>query len=35
MVCLDEIDNYVEIVLISCMACTDPDCREQATLVQM
>ena len=25
MVCLDEIDNYVEIVLISCMACTDLD----------
>ena len=31
MVCLDEIDNYVEIVLISCMACTDLDCRKHDT----
>ena len=31
MVCLDEIDNYVEIVLISCMAYTDLDCRKHDT----
>jgi len=31
MVCLDEIDNYVENVLISCMACTDLDCRKHDT----
>jgi len=31
MVCLDEIDNYVELVLISCMACTDLDCHEHDT----
>ena len=31
MVCVDEIDNYVEIVLISCMACTDLDCRKHDT----
>jgi len=28
MVCLDENDNYVEIVLISCMVCTGLDCRK-------
>jgi len=33
MVCLDEIDNYVEIVLISCMACTDLDCRKQFIII--
>ena len=31
MVCLDEIDNYVEIVLISCMAWNDLDCRKHDT----
>ena len=31
MVCLDETDHYVEIVLISCMACTDLDCRKHDT----
>jgi len=31
MVCLDEIDNYVEIVLICCMVCTDLDCRKHNT----
>ena len=31
MVCLDEIDNYVEIVSISCMACTDLHCRKHDT----
>jgi len=31
MVCLDEIDNYVEIVLISCMAWNDFDCRKHDT----
>ena len=31
MVCLDEIDNYVEIVLISCMVCIDLDYRKHNT----
>jgi len=31
MVCLDEIDNYVEMVLISCVAWNDLDCRKQDT----
>ena len=31
MVCLDENDNYVEIVLTSCMACTDLGCRKRDT----
>jgi len=31
MVCLAEIDNYVEIVLISCMAWNDLDCRKHNT----
>ena len=31
VVCLDEINNYVEIVLIACMACTDFDCRKHDT----
>jgi len=31
MACLDEIDNYVEIVLISCMVCTDLECRKHDT----
>jgi len=31
MVCLDEIDNHVEIVLISCMVCTYLACRKHDT----
>ena len=31
MVCLDEIDNFVEIVLITCMAWNDLDCRKHDT----
>ena len=31
MVCLDEIDNYVETVLISCMVCIDLGCRKHNT----
>ena len=31
IVCLDEIDNYVEIVLISFMVCKDLDCRKHNT----
>jgi len=31
MVCSDEINNYVEIVLISCMACTDLNCHKHDT----
>jgi len=31
LVCLDEIDNYVEIVLTFCMVCTYLDCRKHDT----
>jgi len=31
MVCLDENEKYVEIVLISCMACTELDSRKHDT----